>query len=379
MKRIVVLLLASLLYWGGVQAQNSTNASLPLEIYSGKWNAGHIQGIAVDTERKYIYFSFTTLLIKADMQGNIVGTVKGLLGHLGCLEFNDSDGRLYGSLEYKGDSIGRGILEREKSDRKFEDGFYVAIFDVNKIDRHDMDAEKDGVMTTVFLPTVLADYQAKVNNYGTTLSHRFGCSGFDGISFGPRFGSSDGKHYLTIAYGIYKDTERIDNDHQILLQYDTSKWKAYEQPLSQDNMHRRGPSKPDARYFVRTGNKNWGVQNLEYDPHSKLWLLATYEGYKREFANFTLFAIAADAKPAKKHPECVDYVDTERVLSLAPFGDTDPANPSIRGWYYDASVGLCSLGDGLFFIAEKLKGKGWQACRAHLLRFDPNSSTPFTR
>ena len=137
-------------------------AELPTTIETGLWKAGHIQGIAVDNEQKYIYYSFTTLLVKADMQGNIIGTVTGLLGHLGCLEFNREDGRLYGSLEYKNDSIGKGILRREGGGRSVEDGFYVAIFDVEKINRIEMSAEKDGVMTTVFLPTVLEDYKAFV-------------------------------------------------------------------------------------------------------------------------------------------------------------------------------------------------------------------------
>ena len=46
------------------------------------------------------------MLVKMDMKGNVVGTVTGLLGHLGCLEYNEQDGRLYGSLEYKNDAIG---------------------------------------------------------------------------------------------------------------------------------------------------------------------------------------------------------------------------------------------------------------------------------
>ena len=71
---------------------------LPNSIYTGTWDEGHIQGIAVDTQRKFIYCSFTTCLVKLDMQGNLVGSVHGLIGHLGCLDFNDQDGRVYGSL-----------------------------------------------------------------------------------------------------------------------------------------------------------------------------------------------------------------------------------------------------------------------------------------
>ena len=57
--------------------------SLPSNIPSGLWKYGHCQGIAIDTKREFMYFSFTTALIKTDLAGNVVGTVTGLLGHLG--------------------------------------------------------------------------------------------------------------------------------------------------------------------------------------------------------------------------------------------------------------------------------------------------------
>ena len=58
---------------------------LPKNIYSGRWGYGHCQGIAVDAKREYMYYSFTTALVKTDMQGNLIGTCTGLLGHLGCI------------------------------------------------------------------------------------------------------------------------------------------------------------------------------------------------------------------------------------------------------------------------------------------------------
>ena len=69
------------------QAADGGIVMLPLEIDSGRWNYGHCQGIAVDGKREYIYYSFTTALIKTDLEGNVVGTVTGLLGHLGCIAF----------------------------------------------------------------------------------------------------------------------------------------------------------------------------------------------------------------------------------------------------------------------------------------------------
>ena len=86
---------------------------LPLEIFSGYFHGGHCQGIAVDTARKFIYYSFTTELVKTDLNGRLIGSVTGLLGHLGCIDFCDADGRVYGSLEYKNDAIGKGIPKTE--------------------------------------------------------------------------------------------------------------------------------------------------------------------------------------------------------------------------------------------------------------------------
>ena len=74
------------------------NALLPQSIPSGLWPYGHCQGIAIDKKREFMYFSFTTALIKTDLKGRLIGSVTGLLGHLGCIDFNDEDGRLYGSL-----------------------------------------------------------------------------------------------------------------------------------------------------------------------------------------------------------------------------------------------------------------------------------------
>lgn len=377
MKRLFVIILLLAAGIGMLTAQTPIE-QLPKQICSGEWKAGHVQGLAVDTKREYIYFSFTTMLVKMDMQGNVVGTVTGLLGHLGCIEFNDADGRIYGSLEYKDDSIGRGILKQEKSNKKFDTAFYVAIFDVDKITRQGMSAEKDGIMTTVYLPTVVEDFKAKVECGGKTLEHRFGCSGFDGITFGPKFGKSDGKYYLTIAYGIYGDANRSDNDHQVLLQYDASNWTKYEQPLSQDNMHQLGPKKPAGRYFVYTGNRNWGVQNMEYDKSRNFWFLATYETKKSDFAGFSLMTIDGNIAPKKQTLKGVDYCKSGNLLTLSGRGMTDANHHSIRGWHFDkSSTGIHALGDNYFYISHRKRNKPYQSCTATLYKFVGKESYPF--
>ncbi len=371
MKKLFALMLALVMGGASLSAQTIAPKDMPRSIYGGLWRAGHVQGIALDTEHKHVYYSFTTMLVKTDLKGNVIGTVTGLLGHLGCIDFNDEDGRLYGSLEYKNDAIGKGIMRQEKSNKTLQDGFYIAIFDVEKITREGMSAEKDGIMTSVFLPTVLADYKASVPTAkGKDTPHRFGCSGIDGVSFGPAFGKSDGRNYLTVAYGIYRDKERSDNDYQVLLQYDTRNWSKYEAPLSQDNMHRHGPAKPASYYFVYTGNTSYGVQNLEYDPQTNLWFMAVYKGKKEQFANFSTFVVDGSKAPRKEWLQGVEYLKKGKVLSLLERGDRDPKNPEIRGWHDNIGAkGLCAIGDGYFYAAHGKKSPQGQDGDARLYRF----------
>lgn len=321
---------------------------IPEQIFSGHFSGGHCQGIAVDTKREYIYYSFTTMLIKTDMQGNMVGSVTGLLGHLGCLAFNDEDGRLYGSLEYKMDAIGRGILKNIGSDRRLEDAFHIAIFDVEKIDRPGMDACADGIMKTVFLREPLEDYSASVFCGGKEVSHRHGCSGIDGVTFAPLPGDLGGKRHLYAAYGVYGDVSRTDNDYQVILCYDISGWDKLARPLAQDDMHSSGPEKPLHKYFAYTGNTVYGVQNLEYDPDTGLMLMAVYPGEKKEFANHRLFAV--DMKI---------HARREMLRGIEPDMEGEVLSLSGEGWDFEyGSTGLFCAGGGEYLISHDGRDDG---------------------
>ena len=59
-----------------------------------------------------------------------------------------------------------------------------------------------------------------------------------------------GKNYLFVAYGIYGDTERGDNDHQVILCYDFEQLKRHEMPLIHSALHKSGPEKPLGKYFI---------------------------------------------------------------------------------------------------------------------------------
>ena len=336
------------------------NNRFPREIASGSWPYGHCQGIAVDKEKGYIYFSFTTALIKADLSGRVIGTVTGLLGHLGCIDFCEADGKVYGSLEYKNDIIGRNILARAGHAAPVQDAFYMAIFDADAITRMGMDACADGVMTAVYLKEVCEDYAAQVEEGGRLVAHRHGCSGIDGTTFGHLPGDPDGPMYLFVAYGVYSDVTRGDNDDQVLLCYDTSDWGRYARALSQQSMHTSGPEKPLHKLFVRTGNTRYGVQNLEYDEATGHLMMAVYRGEKPCFPNYDLYAVDGGAP-----------VQGDR-LALVPNG-TGEETP---GWRYPyGSTGLCSLGDGYFYLSQDGEENGLFYTRVVLCRWD--GVTPF--
>ena len=344
-------------------------------IYTGTWGKCHIQGIAVDEQKGYIYYSFTTKLVKSTLDGQIVGYVDGLMGHLGCIAFNPDDGRVYGSLEYKNDAIGKGILNNLGSSEQLEDAFYIAIFDVDKIDRPDMDAEKDGIMTSVYLQEAVKDYTGTgVDRQGNVVPHRYGCSGIDGTTFGPMFGApEDSKKYLFVCYGVYGDVTRDDNDHQIMLCYDTSDWAKYERPLSQTSMHREGPEEPTEKFFLFTGNTRYGVQNLEYDPYTRAYFMAVYYGKKEKYPNYHLYAVDAKVAPTVRKLQGLD--EEGKVVSLLQLGKTHPET-GIRGWNFaHGATGLHACGDGRYYISENHVSQSGQC--GVIYRYVWNGVCPF--
>ena len=339
---------------------------LPLSIDGGKWKSCHVQGIAVDVKKGYAYFSFTTILLKTDLMGNLLGSVKGLVGHLGCIDYNPEDGRVYGSLEFKNDAIGQSIFKGLGMEgAPAENSFYVAIFDVDKIDRLDMDAEKDGVMTAVYLPQVTEYYEGTGKN---GLPHRYACSGIDGCSFGPYFGeSADAPTMLMVACGIYKDVEREDNDHQMIFCYDWRKFAAVEKPLSQKAPHHSGLL-PDKTCFFYTGNTDWGVQNLCYDPYTHYWLVCVYKGIKPAFPNYPLYLIDGSVAPVMTELKGLD--EQGLLLTAAPAGVLHEES-GVRGFTFKwGSTGVHSLGDGRFYFSHNGRTEDkLQTCVAHLYRY----------
>lgn len=357
----------------------SKSPRLPATVDGGAWKSGHVQGMAVDRRKGFVYFSFTNLLVKTDLTGKPVGSVTGFTGHLGDLDFNTKDGRVYGSLEYKAAKA-----------------FYIAIFDGDRITEMDMDAETTGVVSTVHLKEVVDDYTADMDGNGVfdgdtakTADHRYGCSGIDGVAFGPAFddrrgdthGSSSRTQLLTVAYGVYANTTRQDNDNQVLLQYDIRRWKKYERPLTESDPHTSGPGSPDGKYFSYTGNTTYGVQNLDYDAHSGNWLLAAYKGTKTQFPNYSLFVIDGSKHPVSGPISGQPTPERGRLLPLLRKGLHHPASGTY-GWESAGQYGLVSLDDGRYYLAEAgtvvEDGVTKQTGKAVLNRWTGEVPTPFT-
>ncbi|WP_458116759.1 hypothetical protein [Arthrobacter sp. D2-10] len=339
-----------------------TTELYPTEISSGSWDTGHIQGIAVDEKNGYVYSSFTRMLVKTDFHGNVLGTVEGFTGHLGDVDFNEMDGRVYGSLEYKAD-----------------EAFYVAIFDVDNLVRIGMDAETSGVVTAVHLREVVADYTADMDSDGIfdgdtadTADHRYGCSGIDGISFGPEFGNAEGPQQLMVAYGIYENNNRDDNNYQVILQYDVSRWGEYERALTQVNPHRSGPEDVDGKYFVHTGNTRYGVQNLSYDRSSRLWFLGVYRGSKPGYPSHNLYIVDGTAQPEVELLEGQPREEKGLVLPLLQEGILSE-DTGIHGWEFKADVGFEPLANGYFYVARNFydysSGRRQESARLELYRW----------
>ncbi|MFL4474042.1 hypothetical protein ACIPVK_08590 [Paeniglutamicibacter sp. MACA_103] len=353
-------------------APEKANFGYPQIIESGSWDAGHIQGIAIDEKGGFVYHSFTNMLVKTDLSGHVIGTVEGFTGHLGDLDFNTRDGQVYGSLEYKA-----------------AESFYIAIFDVEKITEVGMDAEDSGIVTAVHLEEVAEDFTADLDGNGvfdgdtaSTADHRYGSSGIDGVSFGPAFGSANGKQQLMVAYGIYRNLDREDNNHQVILQYDVSTWGSLARPLTQDDPHTSGPADVDAKYFIHTGNTNFGVQNLAYDEHTKNWYLGVYRGSKPEFPNRTLYVVDGTAAPAEGVLEGQPGNESGLLVPLLQDGIPDPAT-GIFGWEFKADVGVEPVGHGYFYVARDFddysSGHKQEAATLELYRWTGTDGAGFER
>lgn len=253
-------------------------------------------------ENGYIYYSFTTKIVKATLSGEIAGTVEGIVGHLGCITFNEKDGCVYGSLEYKNDVIGKGILEAVDSYQSFDDAFYVAKFDVSKIDRIGMSAEKDGIMTAMYLKAVTDDYNGTgIDKEGNSVPHNYGCSGIDGLTFAPLPAETD--------------------------------------------LHLRCTNISYIRVIRVTECRILNMMNIQ-----KHFLWQFMRGRKMNFRIILFFASDCEKKAVRKFSEEIN--EHINILELKKCGEYDEKS-GLYGWHFPyGSTELFSYGDGDWLISH---------------------------
>lgn len=324
MKRFIAVLLAV----AGVL--NAGAQTIPVKFEVKIKSKNHVQGMAIDTAARCCYLSFTTSLVKTDYEGNVLARIDSINGHLGAMTFDAASKKLYASLECKDDVIGQGIAKNLGKEvyTQAESRFYIAGFDVSG-----PEPVRYG----------LWEVTEAVNDYKT----RYGCSGIDGVTIAPQIGKKPGKPRLYVAYGIYGDISRRDNDHQVLLEYDLEKMKPSATAL-----------KASEKYFIYTGNTSWGVQNLCYDAATGCIFMACYAGKKPEFPNYTLFAVPVKQKPQNKVLRGLENDGRHPSLELWQQGLLSSIK-GLRGWRFsDACTGMCTLGDGTWFVSTPLKQWG---------------------
>lgn len=336
----------------------------------------HVQGLAFDAEAGCMYYSFTTTFQKTDLQGNVLGSIRNIQGHLGAMTFDPVTRKVYASLEFKDDAIGAGLSAFAKGNSRF----YIAVIDVDKVVSMDMEPENNDVLRTVCLEDVVDDYAAKVELGGQTVDHRYSCSGIDGVTIAPRIGKRGGKNYLYCAYGIYRGDSRSDNDYQVIGRYDLAQIDRVATSVRFEVEDKAGIPKPLEKYFVYTGNTDWGVQNMCYDAFTGKMFMCVYRGHKKEFPNYSLYAVDVACKPVKAALKGVDY-DKERHPQpcLSQDGLKDPST-GVTGWNFGlGSTGVASVGGGWFIFSEngRRKSDGRQLCNARLFRWTGDPQKPF--
>ena len=135
-----------------------------------------------------------------------------------------------------------------------------------------------------------------------------------------------------------------------------------------------GPGAPADKYFVYTGNTEYGVQNLEYDPDRRALLMAVYKGKKPAFPNFDIYA--ADLSRSAETVPLTGLGETGKALTL--LGDPEPESPEIFGWRFSyGQYGIQARSDGGFYIVEPKTQDGEQTAYVYIYDFDP--ATGFTK
>ena len=183
---------------------------------------------------------------------------------------------------------------------------------------------------------------------------------------------------MFVAYGIYSNTARADNDYQVILTFDPATFTSL--PFDQNAPHHAGPALYK-KLFVYTGNTSYGVQNLEYDKDTgDLWMIV-YPGKKTQYPNFPVYVVDGSApvteEPLRISGKAYDPDIRGEVMQLKAAGNYH-AKSGVWGipvMPLKADTGLISLGDGLFYVADSGKTNEDQYGYGVLMRLNRDNYT----
>lgn len=182
---------------------------------------------------------------------------------------------------------------------------------------------------------------------------------------------------MFLAYGVYGNTARRDNDHQVILCFDPEQFAA--EAFDQNAPHLTGP-KVFKKLFVYTGNTTYGVQNLEYDRTTGDYWMVVYQGKKEGFINTPLYIVDGGKAPFLQELRIDGAAYGPMMgecLSLKQAGDYHAASgvygvPVMPG---KADTGFISLGNDLFYVAVSGKANEKQYGYLKLMKLDRESYT----
>jgi hypothetical protein len=154
--------------------------------------------------------------------------------------------------------------------------------------------------------------------------------------------------------------------------------EVYGRPLTQAAPHHSG-CPCEARYFFYTGNTTYGVQNLEYDPFTRTYLVAVYTGRKEGFVNYPLFF--ADAAKSPYEGELIGR-GGERGLLLTAARPTPFVDETGGCRFGLGQTGVYAFGEGHYAYSAQLNrieenGVRTQGSEVVLYRLDHESESVF--
>lgn len=317
-------------------------ASNTADEYFDKIGTGHLQGMCVDDDLRYMYVSYTNGIGKIDMQtGEVAGYLTGFDGglHIGCLAYYD--GHIYGSFEAQAthkfyiiqvdESQFWGVMDTRE---KWLDAVRVILLWEPTVDARDLMGDD-------------WDNGDGIAGRSEEVGHRYSNAGIDGVTFGTypgEFGKADADVYMFVSYGTYwftngdtKLSNRLDDEHIILQAYNTKDFLneanntqyllelAYTDTTTPDQ---NGVANARSIYYAEdsilhaekalfcfVGNTQWGCQQIEFDRSTgDIWLSTYGASDGSPVAGSTWHVVDGSKAPQNKEIQLGQNADASKLI-----------------------------------------------------------------